>query len=219
MRQAGQQAARVAGGDAVAVGVLNVGKAAVGVVGRDLAVQFRERVAAAGAGGQRAVVAGLGEVAAAAVGLEPADRTARLVDIHGAVRIHGDVRVPGVSPAPAEPAGLVPVENRRAEGPSEAERESGRGDLGVGGAGQAGKRAVAAGLLDLEAEQLADVGARSRRCRRGTGRRHPTSARNRPKWTPVGQSDWDRSRSRPPGSSEAGRRLSLSDVQSMVWVL
>ena len=76
--QAGQQAARVAGGDAVAVGVLDVVEAAVGIVGRDLAVQFGQACSRRRTRRQRAVVAGLGKVAAAAVGLEAADRAARV---------------------------------------------------------------------------------------------------------------------------------------------
>ncbi len=114
MRQLGQQAAGVAGGDPVAVGVLDVVQRAVGVVGRDLAVQLGQRVAAAGNGRQRAVVAGLGEVTAAAIGLEAAQRAGRAEDVHRAVGIDGERGVPRVGPAPAESAELVPRDDTRA---------------------------------------------------------------------------------------------------------
>ena len=160
MRQAGQQAARVAGRDPVAVGVLDVVEGAVGVEGRNLAILLGQGIVAAAERLQRPVIARLGEVriVVAVIGLEarceppgpvmmtvPSDST------------ESDVCHGSDQPMPNGPIRLRPVidgvKNRaklRDRVPGVGPRHRRRRRVA--------DRAEAIGLLDLEAEELADVG-------------------------------------------------------------
>ena len=75
--QAGQLATRVAGGDPVAVGVLDVVQRAVGVVVGGGAVGLGQQVASLAVGRERAGVAGLGEERAREFGSRAGRRAGR----------------------------------------------------------------------------------------------------------------------------------------------
>ena len=157
--EAAQEAvAAVSGRDAVAVGVLDVAHLSVGKHG-DLAVFLRQGESAAAAVDEFAVVAGLGQVAAAGQGLEDPRQARGVGDDHRAVGVRGEGLEPTAAhgPAIAEGPQDTASRQRRGIGPADVERYAGGRRRDVGGRRQLRYGADAVGLCNLEGPQLGDV--------------------------------------------------------------